>query len=177
MMSFSTCTQVYRGVVCKIKYLENPGYSLFVCLSPDLRDRGITISSEMRQSLMLLHSYILVKVTTDLSYLSHFAWFILVHSKNTGCEPELRSYTASSALMSLHCLSVRPYIHKYHTSTVASSCRAYVDMNITKQHYSQPISCFWFILARWQVASQLQFHCLSRLNLFIPWCLRIHLPV
>ena len=33
---------------------------------------------------------------------------------------------------------------------------------------STTMTCFWFTQARWQVAGQLQFHSLSRLNLFIP---------
>ena len=34
---------------------------------------------------------------------------------------------------------------------------------------SQLIGCFWYtLLARWQVVGQLQVHCLSRLNTFIP---------
>ena len=45
----------------------------------------------------------------------------------------------------------------------------YVDMNVTKQQYNQSISRFWFCTqAHWQVDEQLQFHCLSRLNPFIP---------
>ena len=46
--------------------------------------------------------------------------------------------------------------------------RVYVNINVAKQQYSQPaIGCFWLTQARWKVASQLKFHCLSRLN---PWC-------
>ena len=42
-------------------------------------------------------------------------------------------------------------------------------MNITKQlpRCSQPIGRFYFTQACWQVAEQLQLHCLSRLNSFI----------
>ena len=41
-------------------------------------------------------------------------------------------------------------------------------MNITKQQYSKLVGHFWFTQAHWQVARQLQLHCLSRLNPFIP---------
>ena len=41
-------------------------------------------------------------------------------------------------------------------------------MNVTKQHYSQPIGRLWFTQAQWQVAGQLQLHCPSKLNPFKP---------
>ena len=79
------------------------------------------------------------------------------------------SYIASSATdvsILLVCMALHPQITCRHCSKL--QFHAYIDMNVTKQQYSKPINCFWFTQEHWQVARQLQFHCLSRLNQLIP---------
>ena len=67
MMCCSTCTQVSTVYPYPLELASSLGQN--VCLyhdcrfSVDLRNRGITISNDMKQSLMLLHSYVLVKVS------------------------------------------------------------------------------------------------------------------
>ena len=96
----------------------------------------------------------------------------LVHSQNTGGEPELiilwHSYTASSASdvsTLLVCMALHPRVTHRHCSKL-SVTPLLIIMNITKQQYSQPISCFQVTQVRWEVSGQLQLYCLSRLN---PW--------
>ena len=67
MMSFSMYSGTRVVLYAKLNTVRIHGIFVFTALFPD--HRGITVSSEMRQSLMLLHRYIVVKVTTDLPHL------------------------------------------------------------------------------------------------------------
>ena len=65
----------------------------------------------------------------------------------------------------LVCMALRPQITHRHCSKFSLS----IWTSQNSMQYSKLIGRFWFITqARWQVAGQLQLHCLSRLNLFIP---------
>ena len=86
-------------------------------------------------------------------------------------------YIAAAVSLSTALLSLYSSIstNNTHAGTFwQAQCRVYVDMNVTKQQYSRghrsskSIGRFWFTQARWQVAGQLQLHCLSTLNPFIP---------
>ena len=54
--------------------------------------------------------------------------------------------------------------------------QAFVNMNVIKQQYSQPVGRFLFTQVHWQVDGQQQLHSPSRLNLFITMHQRNHLP-
>ena len=101
--------------------------------------------------------------------------YTLVHSRNTGgslswlyCD---NSYIASSASHSdvsalLVCTALHPQITRRHCSKFSV-----VPLSMSTPQNSSTVTesiSFWFTQARWQVAGQLQIHCLCRLNPFIP---------
>ena len=82
--------------------------------------------------------------------------------------------SASGVSAVLVCMALYPQITCRHCSKFSV---APLSIWMSQKQYSKLIGCFWFTQARWEVAGQLQLHCLSRLNPFIPCvCKFTYLP-